>query len=45
MTYNLLKSFGKSSQDTATRDIDDLLRRWILVKNPGGGRSTGCALA
>lgn len=35
----------KSSQDTAGRDIDDLLRRGALVKNPGGGRSTSYALA
>ena len=28
------------SQDTALREVDDLLRRGILVKAPGGGRST-----
>jgi Fic family protein len=34
----------KSSQDTAGRDIDDLLKRGLLVKNPGGGRSTSYSL-
>ena len=34
----------KSSQDTAGRDIDDLLKRGVLVKNPGGGRSTSYSL-
>ncbi|HXW23335.1 MAG TPA: Fic family protein [Xanthobacteraceae bacterium] len=35
----------KSSQDTASRDIDDLLARNILVKDAGGGRSTSYSLA
>jgi Fic family protein len=35
---------GKCSQDTASRDIDDLVERKILVKNPGGGRSTSYSL-
>jgi len=30
----------KCSQDTALRDIDDLIRRGVLVQNQGGGRST-----
>jgi len=34
----------KSSQDTAGRDIDDLVRRGVLMKNPGGGRSTSYSL-
>jgi Fic family protein len=34
----------KCSQDTASRDIDDLLKRGILIKNPGGGRSTSYSL-
>jgi Fic family protein len=33
-----------TSQDTASRDIDDLLRRNILFKAPGGGRSTSYRL-
>jgi Fic family protein len=35
----------KSSQDTALRDIDELMRRGILAKDPGGGRSTSYSLA
>lgn len=31
---------AKCSGDTALRDIGDLLERNILIKNPGGGRST-----
>jgi len=30
----------KCSQDTALRDIQDLMKKEILVKEPGGGRST-----
>jgi Fic family protein len=35
----------KTSQDTASRDIDDLVRRSILVRDAGGGRSTSYSLA
>lgn len=35
----------KCSQDTASRDIDDLIRRGVLVKDAGGGRSTSYSLA
>jgi Fic family protein len=35
----------KSSQDTATRDIQDLVERDILVRSAEGGRSTSYALA
>ncbi|MDR3507365.1 MAG: Fic family protein [Caulobacteraceae bacterium] len=35
----------KSSSDTALRDIADLVRRGILIKDEGGGRSTGYSLA
>ena len=34
----------KTSQDTASRDIDDLVRRGILVKDAAGGRSTSYSL-
>lgn len=34
----------KCSQDTALRDIDDLVARHILVKDPARGRSTSYAL-
>ncbi|MDE0660376.1 MAG: Fic family protein [Gammaproteobacteria bacterium] len=35
---------AKCSQDTATRDINDLLSRGVLHKGPGGGRSTSYQL-
>jgi Fic family protein len=35
---------AKCSQDTAGRDINDLVAREILKKNPGGGRSTSYSL-
>jgi Fic family protein len=35
----------KQSQDTATRDIQDLVERGILVRSAEGGRSTSYALA
>lgn len=34
----------KCSQDTALRDIQDLIYKEILVKEPGGGRSTSYVL-
>jgi Fic family protein len=34
----------KTSQDTASRDIDDLVRRGILQKDAAGGRSTSYSL-
>ena len=34
----------KCSQDTALRDITDLMERGILLRNPDGGRSTSYAL-
>ncbi len=36
---------AKCSNDTALRDIRDLLERGIIVQNPGGGRSTSYRLA
>jgi Fic family protein len=35
---------AKCSQDTATRDINDLTARGILARDPGGGRSTSYSL-
>jgi len=35
---------AKCSQDTAYRDILDLLERGALKKDPGGGRSTSYSL-
>lgn len=40
LTSSKWASLAKCSQDTAYRDIVDLLDRGILTKNPGGGRST-----
>jgi len=34
----------KSSPDTALRDINDLIGKDILVRDPGGGRSTSYSL-
>ncbi|MDR0786642.1 MAG: Fic family protein [Gemmatimonadota bacterium] len=35
----------KASSDTALRDINDLVQRGVLVKDPAGGRSTSYSLA
>ncbi|MGJ0513382.1 Fic family protein [Methylocystis sp.] len=44
LTSSKWAKLAKCSQDTALRDIDDLLRRDILVKDAGGGRSTSYSL-
>lgn len=44
LTSTKWAKIGKCSQDTAYRDIDDLVVRKILQKNPGGGRSTSYSL-
>ncbi len=45
LTSSKWAKLAKCSQDTAGRDIDDLLQRGILKRNPGGGRSTSYSLA
>jgi Fic family protein len=45
LTSSKWAALAKCSQDTALRDIDDLVKRGVLVKEPGGGRSTSYALA
>jgi Fic family protein len=45
LTSSKWASLGKTSQDTASRDIDDLMQRGILVKDEPGGRSTSYSLA
>jgi len=45
LTSSKWAMIAKCSQDTASRDIDDLLQRTILVKDPAGGRSTSYSLA
>lgn len=44
LTSSKWATLGKCSQDTASRDIDDLINRKILKKNPEGGRSTSYSL-
>lgn len=44
LTSSKWAKITKTSQDTAGRDINDLLEKGILVKQPGGGRSTAYAL-
>jgi Fic family protein len=45
LTSTKWAALAKCSQDTAARDIDDLVKRDILVKDAGGGRSTSYSLA
>lgn len=45
LTSSKWARLAKCSQDTAQRDIVDLLERGALVKNPGGGRSTSYTIA
>jgi len=45
LTSSKWAALAKTSQDTASRDMDDLVGRNILVKDPGGGRSTSYSLA
>jgi Fic family protein len=45
LTSSKWAALAKCSQDTALRDIQDLLKRGVLVQEPGGGRSTSYALA
>jgi Fic family protein len=45
LTSSKWAKLTKSSHDTALRDIAALLERGVLVRNPGGGRSTSYALA
>ncbi len=44
LTSSKWAAIGKCSQDTASRDIDDLVKRGILVKDAAGGRSTSYSL-
>ena len=45
LTSSKWAALEKCSQDTALRDIGDLVERGILARDPGGGRSTSYALA
>ena len=44
LTTSKWAAMTKSSQDTALRDIQELVERGVLVRNQGGGRSTSYAL-
>jgi Fic family protein len=45
LTTSKYAKLAKCSNDTALRDIRELLERGIVAKNPGGGRSTSYRLA
>lgn len=45
LTSSKWAKLSKCSQDTAARDIDDLVKRGILVRSDAGGRSTSYSLA
>ena len=45
LTSSKWAKLTKTSQDTALRDITDLVERGILLRDPGGGRSTSYSLA
>ena len=44
LTSSKYAKLAKCSQDTASRDIDDLIAHGILVKDQAGGRSTSYSL-
>ena len=45
LTSSKYAKIKRCSQDTASRDIDDLIARGILTKDSAGGRSTSYSLA
>lgn len=45
LTTSKWATLTKSSQDTALRDIQQLVERGVLIRNPAGGRSTSYSLA
>lgn len=44
LTTSKWSKITKCSQDTAHRDIQDLINKGVLIKNEGGGRSTSYSL-
>jgi Fic family protein len=44
LTTSKWAALAKCSQDTALRDIDDLIKRGVVTKDSGGGRSTTYSL-
>jgi Fic family protein len=45
LTASKWAALGKCSVDTASRDINDLLKRGLLVRNPGGSKRTSFSAA
>jgi Fic family protein len=45
LTTSKYAALAKCSQDTAYRDILELIDRRVLAQNPQGGRSTSYSLA
>jgi Fic family protein len=45
LTTSKYAKLAKCSNDTALRDIRELLERGIIAKNAGGGRSTSYRLS
>src|SRR5580692_2689400 len=45
LTSSKWAKLAKCSQDTALRDIEDLIRKKVLIKDAAGGRSTSYSLA
>jgi len=45
LTTSKYATIAKCSQDTAHRDIRELIENHVLVQNPAGGRSTSYSLA
>ena len=45
LTSSKWAKLEKCSQDTALRDIEDLIRKGVLAKDSSGGRSTSYSLA
>jgi Fic family protein len=45
LTTSKWATLTKSSQDTALRDVQQLVERGVLTRNPAGGRSTSYSLA
>jgi Fic family protein len=45
LTTSKWAKIAKCSQDTALRDIDDLVRRGVLARDAAGGRSTSYSFA
>jgi len=45
LTSSKWAQLTKCSQDTALRDIDDLIAKGILTREAAGGRSTSYSLA